>query len=259
VDKEIILEEVIDTMLTAISIAYDIGADDTDIEDMLGKKITKWADLQQREDKMKETVPYEIHITVKDANKELFKRRCKELGVKPIILDLQQNDGKTVFEDVMTSSKHFGNNSSAYAEMERIYTGLILEEFFVVRRKIETVPWHPAAPSKEHVNPTMPPNCYFETHIGVEVNDNTIGILRNISNLHDCHMSKNAFKTNEDGSYVIMVTYRAYDGTREEFLKKTTTIRKIIKQNKFLINNIVTEFSVYDTKMSHDNEWILNR
>jgi NTP pyrophosphatase (non-canonical NTP hydrolase) len=257
VDKEAILEEVIDTMLTSISIAYDIGASDTDIEDMLNRKITKWADLQQREDKMKETVPYEIHITVKNADKERFITLCKKLEVKPIILDLQKTDGKTAFEDVMTSSKHFGNNSSAYIEMERIASHLAYNHFNVVRKKIETVPWHPAAPSETHDNPLMPPNCYFETHIGVTVKDNTVPILRNIAKLNDAHLSRNAFKTNPDGSYVLMVTYRRYSGTFESFSKVAAFIRNEIKTNNFKINNVVTEFSVYDTKVSHDKSWLI--
>lgn len=49
-------------------------------------------------------------------------------------------------KDVMTSSKHFGDNRSAYEEANRIANKLTSFGYKVVRKKIETVPWHPAAP-----------------------------------------------------------------------------------------------------------------
>jgi hypothetical protein len=46
----------------------------------------------------------------------------------------------------MTSSKHFGDNRSAYDESLRIVNELKDYGYKVVRSKIESVPWHPAAP-----------------------------------------------------------------------------------------------------------------
>jgi len=258
VDETKILEEVIDVILTSISIAYELGVSDDEIEAMLGKKLRKWADLQQREDRMNETIPFEIHVTVRDVEENHFREVCHDLGVKPIILDLQATDGSTIMEDVMTSSKHYGNNSSAYLELQRIYTGLILEGMTVVRRKIETVPWHPAAPSTKHTFPTMPANCYFETHIAVISSDDRKDELKRISESYNAHLSRNMFKKLEGDDYVVMITYRTFTQLREEFEAHARELREVLKANEFQINDIVTEFSIYDTKEGHDSKWLKN-
>ena len=67
----------------------------------------------------------------------------------------------------MTSSKHFGDNRSAYEESERIVKELRNRGYKVVRNKIESVPWHPAAPQdndKDHPlfhGEPIPNGCYF--------------------------------------------------------------------------------------------------
>jgi hypothetical protein len=66
----------------------------------------------------------------------------------------------------MTSSKHFGDNRSSYEECERIANHLTKFGFKVVRKKIETVPYHPAAPTITTGEP-ITNGCYFESHIGV--------------------------------------------------------------------------------------------
>jgi len=255
VAKEHILEEVVDVYLTAISVAYDLGFDDTDFDEMLDRKVLKWAGLQAREAKVAWPVPYEIHISVKDANQELFRQVCQALNVKPIVLALQV--GNEVLDDVMTSSKHYGDNQSAYLEMKRISDGLRRSGFNVVREKIETVPWHPAAPSAEDSNPTMPKDCYFECHIGVIVEKiRAAETLHMIAGMYNAHLSRNVFKKLDNDTYVQMITYRTYTGTREVFEATAKELRGVIKQEGFQIDNVVTEFSIYDTKVTHDAAWI---
>lgn len=171
--KENILEEVVDTFLASISIAYELGFSDDDIEKMIVKKLTKWADLQYRgEDVGDKPIPYEIHVTVNDVGKQHFIDTCKKLNVKPIILDLQSKDGDGKFKDVMTSSVFFGDNRGAWEYLNRISTGLKDAGINGVREKIEAVPWHPGdawMPSLTSAcvrgwHPAAPramlPNCY---------------------------------------------------------------------------------------------------
>jgi len=262
VDRQRILEEVADVYLTSISIAYDLGFNDDDIEEMIYRKSLKWGDLQNREDRLldkfdENKIPYEIHVTVTGARKTEFYSTCKQLEVKPIVLDLQLKDGKGFFEDVMTSSVHIGNNHSAYEELERIVTGLIQEGFTVVREKIETVPWHPAAPSDEHINPVMPKDCYFECHIGVIINgDEDYKQLECVASICDAHLSRNVFKKHSDGSSTVMITYRKYNGTYEDFKKGMEWLQLEIERTECLTEKVITEFSIYDTKVSHDAEWL---
>ena len=254
-DRKDVLEEVVDVYLTAISIAYSLDCTDEEIEDMISYKAKKWANLQKREAKVQGKIPYEIHVTILNADRNHFIQTCKDLGVKPIILALQ-ND-QSIIEDVMTSSVHMGDNRSAYEEMKRISNGLVDAGITVVREKIETVPWHPAAPSTMGIR-QMPEDCYFETHIGVIVpGDLYIEILKDIAKRHEAHMSRNAFKKHEDGSYTQMITYRRYKGTYEDFEREAQFLESQIKHT-FEIEKRITEFSIYDTKVSHDSAWLLN-
>ena len=143
-------------ILTSISIAYSIGFEDSDIEEMIYRKSQKWSEIQSREKESSFPLPFEIHITVdgcemrdpiffdrKKFDIDQFKVACNKIGVKPIVLDLEANS--TIIKDHMTSSKHFGDNKSAYLESQRIFEELEKFGFDVVRTKIETVPWHPTA------------------------------------------------------------------------------------------------------------------
>ena len=60
VDKQRILEEIADIYLTSISIAYDLGFTDDEIEEMVTTKTKKWADIQMREAKVKDNIPFEL-------------------------------------------------------------------------------------------------------------------------------------------------------------------------------------------------------
>ena len=254
VDKQRILEEIADIYLTSISIAYDLGFTDDEIEEMVTTKTKKWADIQMREAKVKDKIPFEIHVTVMAADNEEFKKNCKALDVKPIVLALQTNN--TTIKDVMTSSVHMGTNRSAYEEMKRISHGLVMAGYDVVREKIETVPWHPAAPTK--LSDEMPKNCYFETHIGVNVpnDEERIAVLRHLAETCDAHMSRNAFKIHDDGSYMQMITLRIYEGTLKNFEYDANVLHAAIVMEGFDVEKRITEFSIYDTKVSHDAEWL---
>jgi hypothetical protein len=171
------------------------------------------------------------------------------------VLDLQSRQGTSVLKDVMTSSVHQGNNRSAYEEMERIAKGLSSAGMEVVRKKIETVPWHPAAPSRKHENPIMPKDCYFEAHLGVLASEDDLWLVRRLAEKHACHLSRNIFKRLDEGQVLVMVTYRQYEGERESFERDLALIKAEFGDN-FIVDKVVTEFSIYDTKVHHDAEWL---
>jgi tetrahydromethanopterin S-methyltransferase subunit B len=59
-------------------------------------------------------IAFEIHITV-DVSEDFsrvdkFREDCVKIEVKPIVLDLEMKEGS--IKDIMTSSKHFGDNRS---------------------------------------------------------------------------------------------------------------------------------------------------
>lgn len=263
VDRESILEEVADVTLVALSIALKMGISDEDIWDMVEEKSKVWASLLERESRVSYPVPYEMHVTVEQAQKGAFKEACASLStektrVKPIILDLQNKQGDNVFIDTMTSSTFVGDNNSAYHEMKRISDGLAAQGFKVIREKIETVPWHPAAPSKVDGNSNMPKDCYFETHFGVRTSDEHLSQLREFAESRNIHLSRNIFKSLGNGEFTIMLTYRDYDTVYEDFKDHVEQIETDLKRN-FAVEKTIVEFSVYDTKISHDSSWLTSK
>jgi len=292
IDREALLEEIADVHLTNISIAHSLGFTEEELSEMMIRKAEKWATLQAKEDRATFPLPYEIHVTVnlensythKYINEESldeFKEHCKSIGVKPIVIDLEMKD-KSSMKDVMTSSKFFGDNRTAYEESERIAKHLKEMGYDVVRNKIETVPWHPAAPQdkdKDHPlfdGEPIPNGCYFESHIGVIVTKETKPDLEDLVeflNESICEfsgsakLSKNFFKKTEDGRFVNMLTYRSNMANAKEFEAEVRAIEKILSGKNdwsmldsfrsFEYEKVEIEYAVYDTNVTHDAKWIL--
>lgn len=261
VHRRQILENAVDLMLCAMSIAYDLKYSDEEIESMMHEKATKWAGLQAKEGRVNFPLPYEIHVTVDalmdERSIQIFKDTCQEINVKPIIIDLEV-DGKVIMKDAMTSSVHYGDNNTAIKEANQIAKHFKINGYDVLRVKIETVPWHPAAPSKGYFinNNEMPKNSYFESHLRIITTEGERKILEMIASRNGAHLSRNFFKKLNNEQYVIMMTLRSYRDTSEEFKKKVDELQKILKEANFVVDKTEIEFAVYDSKMDHDLEWI---
>ena len=309
-DRDAILEELVDVYLTNISISHSLGFTDEEFNEMLVKKTKKWGSLQVKEEKATFPLPFEIHVTVdfdelftnewsnkiqregvirypiSDRKKERqewsdkildkFKEDCLIVGVKPIVIDLEINDG-SILKDVMTSSKFFGDNRTAYEESERIVRALSSRGYKVVRNKIETVPWHPAAPQNKDKGEPIPNGCYFESHIGIIISPEEkedLNELVDFLNESICEfsgtakLSRNFFKRSESGKFVNMLTYRSNMVTSKEFESEVRSIEKIISGKndwsllsnfkKFDYEKVEIEYAVYDTNVTHDAKWIYN-
>lgn len=267
IEKEGILEETVDTILCALSIAYDLGFSDEEIAEKMMDKAQYWEHLQVRESKAVYPLPYEMHVTVSAGvdgiDLEAFKAACADLGVKPLLIDMHDRQGATVMLDCQTSSVHMGDNRSALTETRRISAGLKAAGFHVCREKIETVPWHPAAPAnadREYgipgSEPKMPPNCYFEAHFNLLVRDEDMGILRAVVESRGAHLSRNAFKKVSDTETIMMATLRAYDGTFEKFKLACENAADHFRDRGYEVPKTITEFSIFDTKVSHDSIWL---
>ena len=266
-EPEDILEECSDSILCALSIAYHLGYTHEDIEAMTVRKAEKWAKLQANEDKAQFPLPYEIHVTIKASpwlTYDFFEASCKDIGVKPIILDLQR-DSTVVLTDVMTSSKHFGDNKSAYLEAQRISQELQRGGWEIARIKIETVPWHPAAPQTGGDYEKMPKDCYFEAHIPVRISEADKPALEKFVKTFctgSLHLSQNTSKRHDDGTITLIVTFREYKGWAQKFQHEAEMLPghlllHVESTSVKIDGKVITEFSIYDTKVSHDANWIL--
>ena len=263
VTKEDLLEELVDVFLVNMSMVYDLDISKEKFEAKLFEKAQIWNGLQVKEDRSlskSELMPYEIHITVNAEDGidiEKYRIDCKEIGVKPIVLDLQDRQGTSVMDDVMTSSKIYGTNSKAFDEMKRISNTLTEFGYNVIREKIEASYWHQKAPFKEDGDTEMPEGCYFECHLNILCTYERMKQLSEIAKRKLCHLSKNAFKKFPDGTFTIMMTFRSYNMMYESFEQFLESIKKDLIKENFSIEKEVVEFSIYDTKLEHDNKWLL--
>lgn len=254
-DKNKILENVADVYLSAISIAYGMGFSDEEIEDMIKRKSRKWSMLQTNEKDVKFPLPYEIHITIERPNNiDVFKMVCNKINVKPIIINLEKN-GDTIMSDVMTSSVHYGDNQSALAEAKIIEMQLKERNYNILRTKIETVPWHPAAPSMRN-DLSMEKGNYFESHLRIVTTADRKQFLRQIALEGNAHLSRNFYKKLNDGEYIIMMTLRHYNCVYEVFKCKVETLKERLSLNNFEVDKVEIEFAIYDSNDSHDSAWI---
>lgn len=201
-------------------------------------------------------LPYEIHVTVLTDDVEAFKDTCRMLGVKPIVIDLTDMQGNSIMRDVMTSSKHKGDDASALLEVLRISYSLKVAGFNVIREKVESAPWHPAAPRRGQPAAPMEHGQYFECHFAVRTTPDRMDELSVLAKRTDCHRSRNMFKTFPDGEVVVMMTKRVYDGTAEDFEESVRAIEKLLAENDFKTEKVEIEFSLMDTKVTHDAAWL---
>lgn len=204
-------------------------------------------------------IPYEIHITVQTDDVQAFKQVCDDIGVKPVLIDMQERTGEHIMYDVMTSfTAEYESFTQAWLELFRQYKALS-KHFTVTRHKIETVPWHEDAPTKEN-GKVLENGRHFEIHFGVIVRtpDDEAKLLM-LADEFKLHMSKNVFKRYDDGSYCQMLTARSYTMKSEVFQEYSDALTAVFEHRGFLFRKRPrVEFAIWDSDGRHDHAW-LNR
>jgi hypothetical protein len=150
----------------------------------------------------------------------------------------------------------------------RIVNELKIRGYKVVRNKIESVPWHPAAPVIS-TGKEIPNGCYFESHLGVVIKPEEKERLNEFVKytLTDSHLielsgtaklSQNFFKKSKDGSaFINMLTYRSNMCGSPKFKLEVEGIKHLLKEEGFEFEKVEVEYAVYDTNVTHDAKWIL--
>lgn len=206
-------------------------------------------------------LPYEFHVTI-DASHitpEAFTHTCTVLGGKPIILDLAIN-ASTAAEDYMTSHHTLlASDEEAYAELTRVTDALTSEGYCVTRRKIESAPWHPAAPHT--LGEPMREGSYFESHLSVVIPLEDVPALRVavLTNQHvvPLHLSRNILKSNGDGTVTILTTLRDRATYYDDFAQQVEqSIAFVTSLGYGLKKAPVVEYAVYDSNVHHDDRWM---
>lgn len=203
---------------------------------------------------------YELHITIKADEKfnlEQFKCDCEELCLKPIIIELQNKEGVKVGEDIMTSSRYVCSHSLIYAKSLEKAALLEAKGYNVFRIKIETDENNRLAYHKDNVfKKPLDPNFYYECHIEIETDNEGLSKLEKIAKKYNCHLSKNAFKKLNNGKFINMMTYRNYEKHYEDYKDELETIVNEIKIQGFKVGELDIEYAIFDTNLSHDDDWL---
>lgn len=210
---------------------------------------------------MPEALPYEFHVTVEPGRYEpdAFRKLCLDIGTKAIILDLGINNGSDLTDAMTSSHCKLPSDRAAFDEVERIAAGLAGNGHTVIRRKIETVPWHPAAPQR--AGDAMPEGSYFEAHMALNVAETALHDLRSriveATPVVPLHLSRNAFKPPVDGKLVIMTTLRRYSGLSADFIAEVgRSIDMLEGWGYDLTKRPDVEFALYDTNAHQDDTWM---
>lgn len=70
-------------------------------------------------------------------------------------------------------------------------------------------------------------------------------------------LSQNFFKQSKDGGkFVNMLTYRSNMCGRPKFQLEVEAIKQMLIDEGFNFEKVEVEYSIYDTKVSHDAVWI---
>lgn len=187
---------------------------------------------------------HELHLTVELIDDvEKFKRDCKEINVKPIILALQASN--KVIRDVMTSY----TRKCTYSHMQDIYyqqcSYFEKKGYKIVRFKIETT---------GDANTLIYTDSYFESHIHLHIEkDFKMYKLQQVCKDLDVHLSRNVFKETETYD-VIMATLRTYDKL-DVFKTKLTNVVKTLSEFVTVGEHHI-EYAIYDDNVQHDRAWL---
>lgn len=197
--------------------------------------------------------PHELHVTV-DADStdpDLFRGACDELRVKAHIIANEVPGSRERITDYLTGSEVTGKSVQAFTELGRIAGGLRAAGLEVVREKIETTPWHPAAP-KTSLDRLHEGN-YFECHF-------TLPDLPTIHNFRAMKWGDVPFLISttehkrEQG--LVFATMRHYISTAGEFCRNVDEIHDALQKQIGPVKAPTVEFSLYDSNPGHDDEWI---
>jgi hypothetical protein len=186
---------------------------------------------------------YEIHITLQVSNIETFIEHCKEIGVKPIIIETQNNN---VFEQqIMTSSKYSG--SHYLLKLDELVSFFEDKKYTILRKKVEIQP--EKKKNDEHI--------YYETHLRLKLprNFNYEPLIKLCAETN-FHLSKNLFK--KDKNYIWqMITYRDYESlSGGEFALKIYLMEKKLQTLDIFSDKVEIEECIYDSNEEVDKNWL---
>ena len=186
---------------------------------------------------------FEIHLTVHTTNVEQFKQDCQSIGVKPILIETENQN--SFGYQAMTSCKYSSNLGYRHI-LDYAVHELQLMGYTVIRQKVEKQPEKTKDP--EHI--------YYESHLRLKIpyffdyNPYKAFFVK-----EGWHLSKNIFKKDDDHQYH-MVTFRTNDMTLEDFKNKVKIMENWLDNFKLKYDKVEIEECIFDSNESIDLSWL---
>ncbi len=186
---------------------------------------------------------FEIHVTVKTNNIPQFKADCETLGVKAIVIEVQNDVHSS--QQVMTSSKY--NHMNFHQQLIELSEGLKVFGYVIERLKVEVHPDHLLG---------YPDVKYFESHIRVKCNSTQLNLLKSFASENEWYTSKNIFKRIDDHSFYMMLTYRTSTLNSDQFKTCISEFYTSLELAGFELDKLEIEACVLDTNEELDKQWL---
>jgi hypothetical protein len=203
-------------------------------------------------------IHYEFHITVSALDLEKFKQDCQDLGMRYVILELQDANSGEFFQDVQTTYREqLQDDEAAFVKSEGLQQSLRDRGYDVVRSKIEAAPNHPDV-IKAYLNGKFREGSYFESHLRVKINDDVVQrpYIDKFAPIKRYHVSRNIYKRIDENSYKLMVTKRSNHPDITAFKKDVSDLAKWLWAAGAIADKIEVEYVLYDSNIAHDDRWV---
>ena len=197
---------------------------------------------------------YESHVTVTGADVDAFKSACSELGVRPLLIELQSRVGG-VYEQLMSSNEYEASSPGAAIDAAVVLGGQFVDRGFSVSRvKVETVPENPIVPTHKNGGP-FSEGQYLETHFKTETTEydalRAAAVLaQRLSYNVKVHVSRSAWSSTH--RYLTMRSRQHLETHRimEDFVRGI-----VVLGYGLTVTKETTECGVHDSNHSLDAEW----
>ncbi|GAM20813.1 hypothetical protein SAMD00019534_039880 [Acytostelium subglobosum LB1] len=202
---------------------------------------------------------FEIHITVKNdehaPSLDTFRQVCSTTGCKPVLIELPKGQHPT---QMMTSSYHRGTLIEIQSLAYELANKFICNNFTITRIKIEIMFSCVGVPLTDLDAQQVSPENYFEFHIKLNLPANQdYVLLHQLIDKHQAHLSKNAFKANNDtGEQQRFVTMRMYHIGKDKAEARYLACLQDLEDNNFKVDSKMREYSIYDSNVHLDAGWI---
>jgi hypothetical protein len=203
------------------------------------------------------TGEFETHITVSFGDICEIKRLQQwsaERNLKFLHILLERG---TNISQPMLTRRGRGNFADELKIANHLAQALVAEGFDVNRIKIEAAPGNRGVPQSDLEALAHHPLRYFEHHVKLSIAPTTDLLpLKELSQRHSAHLSRNALQIRHDDRQARFVTQRCMNVGRSGAEKHLQMLVDAIESLGYIPIDIEAEFVVYDSNLTLDRGWI---